>query len=302
MLVTQGNVAAIFKGYTVKFWEAFAASPAPLSESLVMKTPSTGLLEQHNWLSATAGIRELVDEAQINGMRAQDYSILNKEYEETLELKQLEVQTDKFGLLAPRIQILGANGRYHPDQLMRQLIVNAFNGVGQDYTGTAFFGVDKQAYDGAAKFTNLGHTALTAANFRLARANLKARTNAAGRPLNLGIDLRLITSVKNEGLAREILVADRNAYGATNVDMGTAKLVTWPELDAAGLQDAWLLADFGNPLKPFIQQELIPWTYYTVDNPQAEYVLRYHKFLYQIYAAYALGYGFPEVIWGSPGS
>lgn len=299
MLVTQNNVAAIFRGYTVKFWEAFAASAAPMSEALVMKAPSTGKIEQHNWLAATPGIRKLVDEAQLNNMVGQSYAIENEEFEETIELPQLDVMGDRFGLLAPRLQMLGANGRYHPDQLVRQLLVDALAGNREDYTGTPFFGTDKKAYDGATTFTNKAAAALSVNAFRAARANLKARKNAAGRPLNLGTDLRLIVPVALEATAREILVADRNAYGATNVDMGTAKVVTWAELDAAGLDTAWFLADFGSPFKPFIQQELIPWTYYTVDNPADSYVLRFHKFLYQIYSAYAVGYGFPETIYGS---
>lgn len=302
MLVTQGNVAAIFRGYSVLFDQALAASPPPLADHLTHRVPSTGLSEEHNWLTASNGIRELVDEAQINNLRAQNYSILNKEWEETFELKQIEVRTDRYGILTPKIQILGANGRAHPDELLAALLVAGLDGTGKDYTGTAFFGVNKKAYDDAVPFTNLTTGKLNAARFRAARANLKNRQNAKGRPLNLGRDLRLIVSPTWEPVALEILKAERTANGATNVDRGTAQVEVWPWLTAAGLEDAWFLADYSSNLKPFIHQELIPWTYYTVDNPQSEYVLRYHKFLYQIYAAYNLGYGFPETIFASDGS
>jgi phage major head subunit gpT-like protein len=302
MLVTRGNVAAIFKGYSVTFWEAFAASAPPLAEGLAMFLNSTGLSEDHNWLTATPGIRELVDEAVINDMAAQNYNVVNKEYEETLGLKEIEVKTDKYGILAPRLRMLGANGRAYPDELLARLIVKGFDGSAPDYMGGQFFDANKKAHPDAQAFTNVTTGRLTATRYEAGRANLLARTNEKGRPLNLGMDLRLIVSPTYDGPARRILEAERAENGATNVMRGTAKLVTWPWLNAVGLEHAWFLADFGNPMKPFIHQELIPWTNFTVDNPQDNYVLRFHKFLYQIYSARAMAFGFPEVIYASDGT
>ena len=301
MLVTLGNVQAIFRGYSTRFWEAYSGSAAPMSASLLMTVPTTGISEQHNWLSSTRGIRELVDEAQIQGLLAQDYTITNKEYEETLELKELEIKTDKYGLLGPRLQILGSNSRGFDDELLANLIVKGLDGTGLDYTGSAFFGTGKKAHADAVAFTNVTTGKLTAARYQAGRANLKNRRNPSGRPMNLGLDLRLIVSPTWEAKGREILVAEI-VNNTTNVDRGTAKLEVWPWLTAVGLEDAWFLADFGNPLKPFIKQQLVDWTYYSVDNPQSEYVLRFHKFLWQIYSAMAIGFGFPESIYGSDGS
>lgn len=302
MIVTQGNVAAIFKGYGVKFWEAYSASGDPFSEKITMPVSSTGLSEEHNWLSATAGIRKLVDEATINPLRAQNYAIVNEEWEETLSLKEIEVKADKYGLLTPRLQILGANARYHPDIMLGELLVKAWDGSAEDYTGGQFFDTDKEAYDGAVPFTNAATGQLNQARFRAARANLRKRTNAKGRPLNLGRDLHLIVSPDDEAMGLEILTAEK-INNNTNVDRGTAKLHVWPQLSAtSGLERSWYLIDMASPFKPFIHQELMGWTYYTVDDPRAEYVLRHHEFLYQIYRAAAMGFGFPECIYGSDGT
>jgi phage major head subunit gpT-like protein len=302
MLVTQGNVAAIFKGYGTKFWEAFAASAEPLSNRIAMQVPSTGLSEEHNWLSATAGIRKLVDEATINPMRAQNYAIVNEEFEETLSLKEIEVRADKFGLLTPRLAILGANAKYYPDIMLSDLLVKSFDGSEKDYMGGQFFDANKKAYAEAEAFSNVTTGRLTAARFREARANLRKRVNHKGRPLGLGRELTLVVGPDDEHTAREILFAETIGNN-TNVDRGTAKLEVWPQLSAtAGLERAWFLFDFGSPFKPFIHQELSPWTYYTVDDPRAEYVLRHHEFLYQIYRAGAMGFGFPECAYGSDGT
>jgi len=309
MLVTQGNVAALFRGYSVLFAQALAASAKPVLSPLLMDAPSTGIVEQHNWLRASNGIRELVDEAAINDLEAQDYSIANKEYEETLTLKQIEIATDRYGILAPRIQILAANAAYFPDELLVNLFVKGLDGTGLDYTGSAFFDTNKRASAESTAFTNVGTAALDSNGVALsaAKQNLLSRVNAKGRPMNLGTDLVVIHSAKNADLVTRLLKGDNlavvgNNAAAFNPYKGSARNVCWPQLDASGLEDAWFLADFGTPLKPFIKQTLIPWTYYTVDNPQSEFVLRFHKFLYQIYGALGLGYGFPEVIYGSDGS
>lgn len=311
MLVTQGNVALIFKGFSVLFDQAYAASPQPTLSPLIMDAPSTGLSEQHNWLLASAGIRELVDEAVINQMLATSYTIYNKEWEETLSLKETEIRADKYGILTPRIQILAADAAFYPDIQMGNLIKTALAGNGTDYTGSAFFGSNKKAYPGAVAFTNLTTAPLTSDAFSAGLANLLARTNAAGRPMNLGTDLRLIVPAALREPALQIVNADNimqiagantAAAAVTNVNKGAAKLTVWPMLDALGLSTAWILADFGSPFKPFIKQTLIPWSYYTLDNPNSEWVIRNHSFLYQIFSSGNMGYGFPEVVYGSTGS
>lgn len=302
MIVTQGNVAAIFKGYNVKFWEAFAASPEPLADRICLSVSSTGLSEEHNWLSATAGIRKLVDEATINPLRAQNYAIVNEEFEETISLREVEVKADKYGLNAPRLAILGANARYYPDILLGELLVKGFDGSAKDYMNGQFFDSNKKAHADAAPFSNVGTGKLNATRFRDARANLRKRLNHAGRPLGLGRDLTLVVSPDDEHIAREILEAEE-INGTTNVDRGTAKLVVWPQLSAtSGLERAWFLLDMASPFKPFIHQTLIDWSYYTIDSPHSDHVVRHHEFIYQIYSSRATGFGFPEAIYGSDGT
>lgn len=312
MLVTLGNVKAIFTGYTVKFWEAYTAGGVFLADQLAMKVPSTGLVEQYNFLLAPPGVRQLVDEAVVNDLQATSYSVPNVEWESTLSLKETEIRADKWGLTAPKLQILGAKARSHEDKLLATLFQNGFT-TGLDYTGSSFFNAAKSAFVGATPFSNVGTAKLdiNGVAFGVAKANLLARVNAQGEPMGLGQDLRLIVSAKNADLAARILTADTllannagaNAMAASsNIYKGAAKPVVWPWLDALGMADAWFLMDYAAPLKPFVHQELIPWTVYTVDQPTSEYVLMNHKFLWQIYRSGNMGYGFPEVIYGSDGS
>ena len=70
---------------------------------------------------------------------------------------------------------------------------------------------------------------LTDANYEAARAAMLSFKNDAGRPMGC-VPTHLICAPANEKEALELLNADRNAAGATNVWRGTAKLQVSPWL------------------------------------------------------------------------
>ena len=71
--------------------------------------------------------------------------------------------------------------------------------------------------------------ALTATNYGKARAQMLGLTGDYGRPLGI-MPTHLIVPPALEKAGREIVAAERNAQGATNVWMGTAELVVVPWL------------------------------------------------------------------------
>ncbi|MDI3259690.1 MAG: Mu-like prophage major head subunit gpT family protein [Sinobacteraceae bacterium] len=71
---------------------------------------------------------------------------------------------------------------------------------------------------------------LSAANYAAARQAMMAFKSDEGRPLGIKPTL-LVCGPSNEGAALEILKAERNASGATNIYRGTAELLVTPWLD-----------------------------------------------------------------------
>lgn len=65
---------------------------------------------------------------------------------------------------------------------------------------------------------------LTAANYKVARAKIAAVKSDEGKPLGL-MGTLLVVDPSNEGAAREILLAERDASGATNIWQNSAKLL-----------------------------------------------------------------------------
>lgn len=298
MQINQAALAAITKGYRVIYLEAFHGAK-PMWPLFAVRTTSTGAQEIYHWLGAVPGMRELVDEVQIANLSAHNFAIPNKEYERTIGIKRADIERDTWGVYNPMIQAMGAAAAQHPDELLAQLMVDGFTKV--DYTGSPFFAADKEAKAGGVKFTNKGTKKLSQANFRTGRQNIKSRRNAEGRSMNLGVSLTLLVSPKYEDTAREILLADRNANGATNTDKGTATLEVWPQLSAVN-EDAWFLFETGYAMKPFIVQFEKDPAFNSVTDLSDSHVMLRQEFLYQVYGRYNAGYALPELAYGSDGS
>lgn len=76
---------------------------------------------------------------------------------------------------------------------------------------------------GAWELIHASKTPLTAANYAAARQAMNEMRGDKGRKLNLKPNL-LVVSSANEQAARELLTAERNAAGATNIWRGTAEM------------------------------------------------------------------------------
>ncbi len=301
MEVSQARVEALMKAFTIHFDSGFSGAAAPLSDRLMDTISATALVEEHDFLSAFPNIKELIDEVQIENLRTVGFIIRNKEFHDTIGLKVRDVVGDRLGLYNRNAQTLGEVARHHPDVLLAELLNKGFSS-GTDYTGSAFFGSNKKAYDGATQFTNVTTGRLTEARFMTGMANLKARVNAKGRPMGLGKKIVLVVSPLYEEMALKILKATTAANGATNVLKGMAELEVWPQLSAAGMEHTWFLFEQGSVMKPFLRQELLSWQYYSVTDPKDSYVVLNKQFLWQVYAISNVGYALPELAYGSDGA
>lgn len=302
MQINQSTIAALYKGYRVQFLEAYQAGKA-MWDQIAMRTTSNAAEEIYHWLGSVPGMRKLIGEIAIQNLTAHKYSILNDEFESTVAVKQADIERDTYGIYNPLFQSLGLAAKQHPDELVSNLLVNGFTAL--DYTGTAFFALAKKSEpDTKFPFDNKGTKKLSAANFETARTNIKARLNSKGRPMNLGNDLLLIVSPQNESTARTILQADfiQNASGqqVTNVNKGTARFVSWPQL--AANPDMWFLLEVGYPVRPTILQVEKDVSLQSLTQPDSDHVFKHHEFLYQAYGRYNAGYGLPELAYGSTGT
>lgn len=310
MQINQATLAALFKGYRVQYMEAYQAAK-PFWDQIAMRTTSTSAEELYHWLGAVPGMRKLIGEIEIRNLSANKYAISNDEWEDTVAVKQADIERDNYGIYNPLMQSLGAAARQHPDELVANLLINGF--ATEDYTGSNFFDVNK-VQDGdekGTKFSNKATAKLGPTSFAAARQSIKSVKNAKGRPMGLGVKLLLVVPPALESQGRQILQADfiqqtaanadaKAVAAVSNVNKGTAELVVWPQL--AGNDNAWFLLEVGMPIKPLIVQFEKEPSLTALTNPDSDHVFKKHEFLYQAYGRYQAGYGLSQLAYGSTGA
>jgi len=306
MQVNQTTLSKLFTGFRAIYLEAYHGTAA-VTAAIAMRMQSDAIIEEYDWLGAFPGMKEFIDEVQIENLTAHGFTIRNKEWYDIVAVKELHIKTDKNGIYAPRFKALGAAAAQHPDELVAKLLIDGFTGL--SYTGKAFFAADHEPLAGGTKFSNSTNKKLSRANFRTARTNLTGRMNAKGRSMKLGKKLVLVVTPEDEPLAKEILMADKVAdggAGVTNIDKDTATILVLPELKnyvANAADRPWFLLETGYELLPFIMQYVEePNTIIALDRPDSDTVFHNHEYRYQAYGIYNCGYGLPELAYGSSGT
>jgi phage major head subunit gpT-like protein len=313
MQISDAALAAIFRGYRVIYDQAYQATPT-ISDDFVMTSPSTNEQEVIDWLGSVPGMKQLLGEIVIQNLAGQTWTVTNSEFESTVAVKQSRVENDTFGIYNPLMSALGAAAKQHKDQLViAETLVNGF--TLKDFTGSTFFGTNKKREPKDPGYTNTATYPLNAYGYMKARAQLLARLNAAGRPLNLGRKLVLICSAANEPIAKQILSSDTmiqavagtsgdtSVGGAiTNINKGTAQVVPSAYIDACATPNAWFLIETGMIFKPFIWQVNKEPVLTSLTSMSSDHVFKHHEFLYQAYGRYNASFLMGDLAFGSTGA
>jgi len=292
MIVNQANVAAMYRGFNVLFQAAFQETEI-LWNKIASEVPSTGKDEVYTWLKQIPGMKEWIGDKDIKSVALSNWTVKNKDWESTIEVDRNDIDDDKLGVYTPLIQMLGAVARQHPDELMTALLNGAFTQICFD--GQYFCDTD-HPYDGGVQ-SNKGTAALAAASYGAARAAMRIIKGDESRILRINPRL-LIVDPTNESIGKQILTAEKDTSGATNIHRGTAELLVLDGLTAG----YWFLADNTKPVKALILQmrkmaQMVQQTDVNADN-----VFMRKKFRYGAEGRYNAAYGLWQLIWGSNGT
>ena len=107
----------------------------------------------------------------------------------------------------------------------------------------------------------------------------------------------LLVGAANQLTVRQLLRAERNAAGATNVDYGMAKPVIAPRF---GLSTAWMLVSTGE-LKPVILGMEFEPQFAAADDPASPEMFKRRTALYGAHTKFGLCYGPWQATVGSAG-
>lgn len=242
-VLAKGLLTNFFEGYnsTVTYWQEVAT-----------KVPSTARSENYAWIGSLPRMRKMEGERVPKKLLAHTYTIVNEEYEASIEVKHADIKDDQTGQYGIQAKSIGESAKAFPDELIFETLLP--NGTSElAYDGQYFFDTDHPIGETGATQSNKFTTALSATSFNTARGMLRRMKDDSGRPtINRNMDLLLVVPPELENTAEQILEAERDASGATNTNKGKARILV---VDWLGDTNNWYLLNVAGVIKPFVLQE-----------------------------------------------
>jgi len=155
MIINKTNLQTLGVGFQARFQGALgqAASQHAIVATIVRST--TGK-EEYGWLGKLPGIREWIGDRVINNIKAHDYSIKNKDFEETIAVDRNDIEDDNLGMYGPLFEELGRAAGAFPDELVYNLLKAGF--ASPCYDGQYFFDTDHPVLDAAGNPQSVSNT------------------------------------------------------------------------------------------------------------------------------------------------
>ena len=144
MILNRSTLAAFFTGLNTAFQNGLSLAPT-VHAAYAMPVPSSTAQEQYAWMTSLPGFREWVGDRVMNNLRTYDYTIKNKDWEDTFAVKAKHIEDDQIGLYKPLTEMMGQTGAQHPQELVDALLLSGF--TTNCYDGQYFFDVDHPVYD-----------------------------------------------------------------------------------------------------------------------------------------------------------
>ena len=299
MLVNAQNLTAVFINLKTIFNKAFEAAPSQWQET-TMLVPSGSSQNDYAWLSRFPRMRKWLGDKVIKSLAAFKYTIVNDDWETTVEVDRNDIEDDQIGIYAPMAQEAGFSSKQLPDEIDADLKNGAF--AGTCYDGQYFYDTDHPV--AGASVSNKGTAALSAAttaaaaaSYGAARTAIMSITDDEGRPLALIPDV-LEAPPALEATARLICESDKLTDQSPNPYKGTARVLVNPRLTSS---TAWFLHVTNRPLKPFVFQQRKAPVFVSQTDMNADNVFMRKNYRFGAEARCAGGYGLWQMSYGSTG-
>ncbi|GAC89162.1 Mu-like prophage FluMu major head subunit [Gluconobacter thailandicus F149-1 = NBRC 100600] len=148
MEISAGSMGLLFKNYQSVFNEALQSAQSHYKD-VAMIVPSKTSAEVYGFLEKLPGMREWVGSRVINQLGANGFTIVNRDWEQTIELDRNDIEDDRYGLFAPLVRDMAVSGSSHPDELIFSLLGDGF--TTKCYDGKSFFDTSHPVSIGDAK-------------------------------------------------------------------------------------------------------------------------------------------------------
>jgi len=116
MLVNKSNLTAVFITLKTTFNKAFEAAPAQW-EQTAMRVPSGSSQNDYSWLGRFPKMIEWLGDKTLKALKAFTYTVVNNDWEATVEVDRNDIEDDNLGIYAPMAQDAGFSPGSCPTRL-----------------------------------------------------------------------------------------------------------------------------------------------------------------------------------------
>ncbi len=265
---------------------------------LAVHFPSSQASETYRWLGMVPQVREWVGGRQVQPLRGNGLTILNKTWESTIRVDADELRRDKTGQMMLRVSELARRVATHPNKLLTTLIETG--DASECYDSFNFF--DSAHAEGVSgtqsNLIALDVTAPTApTEAEMYAAIVKAITQMLtyrddqGEPLNDGA-AEFLVMVPMGFLAPTLLALSGQTLDATSNPLASGKpfKVTWVANTRLTWTSRFVVFRTDGTARPFIFQEELP-VQMQVLAEGSELEVNENQHQYGVKAVHAAGYG-----------
>lgn len=306
MLLNKATLASIFISLKTEFNNALKTGE-PMWQKIAMRVTSTTKQNDYAWLSKFPKMRKWIGEKNIKALEASKYSIVNDDFEATVEVHRNDIEDDNLGIYGPQAQMAGESARDLPDDIVFDLVNGAF--ATKCYDNQYFFDTDHPVRNPETgedeSVSNKLTKKLDASTLAKAQGSLGAALTAIrtfkddeGRPLAIQPNVLLVPPALVD-TANLLMTVDRLEDGKPNPYKGQLEVVSSGRLTDP---NAWFVLDTRQAVKPFIYQLRKAPVFVSQTNMDSDDVFNKALFKFGAEARAAGGYGFWQLAVGSDGT
>lgn len=317
MNINPTTLDAIYYTFDTRFQAAYQAADS-FYQDICTTVPSSSREMRYAWIGKLPRMREWLGNRVVNNLAAREYTLLNRDFEDTFKVARNDIEDDQIGLYNYGIDMLAMQAKTWPDDLATTLLSSGdstTSAAAVCYDGQPFFSANHPTdpnNPASAVQSNLfntttsaGSTPLTANNYATVRAKMMGYQGEDGKPFKIIPDLLVVPPLlevtANQILNSQILATTvgTNAAtgGASNVIpglKGNAKVLCVPYLAGTigGVsQDAtWYLLATGFPIRPFVFQLRKAPQFTPLDNVATGNVFWRREYIYGVDSRGNAGY------------
>lgn len=153
MIVNAANLLTLTTGFSAIFNKGLREAK-PQWQNVATLVPSSTKSQEYGFLGSFVTIEEWIDERHATAMKQHGYTIKNKRFAGTVDVKRDDIDDDQFGVYRPLMEELGLAVAIHPDRLVFGLMKGGQTGL--CYDGLPFFSASHPVGNGVVSNLTAG--------------------------------------------------------------------------------------------------------------------------------------------------